>query len=87
MIVCVKCSRQMRPKKNGVDVVELARRAPDHYWAYKLWEADLWECQDCGGEALYIGDNRGQTPVSEHYKPDFERRCEGVEYRAKEWTR
>ena len=89
MIVCVKCSRQMRPKRNGVEVVEQARRAPDVYWDYKLWIADLWECQDCGVEVLYVGDRHGhgQLPFREHFQEGFAERVQEVGYRAKEWTR
>lgn len=86
MIICTKCHRQMRPKKNGVDVIEQANNK-GVYWGYKLWEADLWECQDCGITVLYVGDQNGQQPIAEHYQPEFEQRCAGVEHRAKEWSR
>src|SRR5882762_10295472 len=42
MIVCATCNRAMRPKKNGTPFVGLAQDRP-----YKLWMADLWDCQDC----------------------------------------
>ena len=91
MIVCVKCSRQMRPKRNGVEVVEQARQrsdeAPDKYWDYKLWMADLWECQDCGTHVPYVGDRHGQQAFREHFQEGFAERVQEVGYRAKEWTR
>ena len=48
MIVCAKCNRAMRPKKNDTAFVEMAQDRP-----YKLWMADLLECQDCGAQVLY----------------------------------
>lgn len=86
MIVCVKCSRQMRPKQNGVDVTELARNKAE-YWPYKVWEGDLLECQDCGITVVYIGDNHGQLPWKEHHQEGFDEAAFKAPYKAKEFTR
>ena len=82
MIVCAKCNRAMRPKKNGVAFVEMAQDRP-----YKLWAADLWQCQDCGAEMLYT-DSR-QTPIAEHFQAEFAAKLASYNtpYQAKEWNR
>ena len=82
MIVCAKCNRAMRPKKNGVSFVEMAQDRP-----YKLWMADLWECQDCGAQVLYT-DSR-QKPVGEHFEPEFEKKLADYkpQFQSKEWNR
>ncbi len=81
MIVCAKCNRAMRPKKNGASFVEMAQDLP-----YKLWLADLWECQDCGAEVLHTSPMR--RPVAEHYQADFAAKMESYAplYQAKEWS-
>lgn len=82
MFVCAKCNRAMRPKKNGTSFVEMAQDRP-----YKLWMADLWECQDCGAQILYTAPT--QHAVAEHYQPDFLAKMESYNppYQAKEWNR
>ena len=82
MIVCAKCNRAMRPKKNGVAFVELADDKP-----YKLWDADLWECQDCGAQVLYTAPL--QSPMAEHFQPGFDAKLKtyAPKYKAKEWNR
>ena len=94
MIVCVKCSRQMRPKQNGVEVTDLLRRVDEFgnedYRPYKVWQSDLWECQDCGQVVAHIADvaiRFPQQPIAEHYQPGFEERAFKTEVKAKEWTR
>jgi len=87
MIVCVKCNRQMRPKKNGFEFVELARMNSfdDDQSPYKVWSGDLWECQDCGQQIIHT-DPR-QQPISEHFKTDFDDHLRGLTVGAKEWSR
>lgn len=82
MLVCGKCNRAMRPKKNGTSFVELAQDRP-----YKLWMADLWECQDCGSLVLYTAAS--QKPIAEHYQPDFQAAManHAPQFQAKEWNR
>jgi len=72
----------MRPKKNGTAFTEMAGDRP-----YKLWMADLWECQDCGAQVLYT--SALQTPVAEHYQPDFAAKMQSYapEFQAREWNR
>lgn len=78
---CPKCQRFYRMKKSGVHVLEkmpvgggMKRRvvpgtAEPHFWRpYKLWRADMWECEGCG-HRLIAG--WGQTQYSEHFWPDF----------------
>lgn len=82
MIVCAKCNRAMRPKKNGVAFIEMAEDRP-----YKLWSADLWECQDCLAQVLYTAPM--QQPIAEHYQEQFSAKLNtySPQYHAKEWKR
>lgn len=82
MLVCAQCNQAMRPKKNGAPFVEMAGDRP-----YKLWDADLWECQGCGAEVLYTAP--AQQPIAEHFQPDFTAKLESYDpqYSAKEWSR
>lgn len=82
MIVCANCNRAMRPKKNGAPFVEMAQDRP-----YKLWMADLWECQDCGAQVLHTSPL--QHPIAESYQPDFALKLEAhkPQFKAKEWNR
>lgn len=54
----------MRVKKNGVTVEEVTEDGRP----YKLWDADLLECVECGCEMI-AGFGRG--PLAEHYQPDY----------------
>ncbi len=80
--VCVGCQCFYRPKHNGFAFVEgkpdraknsvdnvRGKRCPEAWTPYKLWNADLWECPDCGNQIAV-----GATQVSEHYLPDFDER-------------
>jgi hypothetical protein len=58
------CGRFMRVKKNGVTVEELGEDGAP----YKLWDADLFECPECGVEII---SGFGRTPMAEHYKPTY----------------
>jgi hypothetical protein len=82
MIVCANCNRAMRPKKNGTAFIEMAQARP-----YKLWMADLWECQDCGAQVLYTAPM--QTPIAESYQEEFPAKIAtyAPPYQAKEWSR
>ena len=76
--VCVACQRFFRPKKNGYALTEMMPIGPDrplpgtqepHRWKpYKVWLADMWECEGCHVQ-IVVGFAR--QPISEHYKPDF----------------
>lgn len=58
------CGRFMRVKKNSVTVEELMEDGAP----YKLWDADLWECVECGVEII-AGFGRG--PLAEHWQPTY----------------
>lgn len=45
--VCVSCEIEMRPKQNGVVLVEAATHG-----FLSLHQADLWHCPTCGIEAI-----------------------------------
>ena len=64
--VLCRCGRFMRPEKNGVTVEE---RLEDGR-PYKLWDADLWSCPECGNEVIA---GFGAQPIVEHYQqPDYD---------------
>jgi hypothetical protein len=58
------CGRFMRPKQNSVTVEELTEDGSP----YKLWDADLWECVECGVEII---SGFGMRPIAEHWEPDY----------------
>lgn len=74
--ICVKCHTFFRPKKNGFYFLEgmplkgalpgLAE--PDRWMPYKIWSADLWECQSCGTE-IVVGV--GAQPLGIQHERDF----------------
>ena len=77
--VCAKCdiryepknnrsATEMRPKKNGVYVIEMADFGP-----YKVWLADLWECPRC---AYQVIGGFGLEPLAEHYEDSFAKHLE-----------
>ena len=82
MIVCANCNRAMRPKKNGVAFTEMAGDRP-----YKIWMADLLECQDCGAQILY--SDISQQPIAESHQEQFRAKLASYkpQYQAKEWNR
>ena len=59
-----QCGRFMRVKRNSVTVEELFEDGSP----YKLWDADLWECPECG---VTIIAGFGQLPMAEHYQPTY----------------
>lgn len=74
--VCVPCQRFFKPKRNGVGVLEnrpngngvpAGIEAADQWLPYKLWDADLYECQGCGAQ-IVVGF--GQMPLAEHFQQE-----------------
>ncbi len=61
--VCSRCEVEMRPFKNGVQVIDYAS-----YGAYQIWEADEWACPGCDNK-IVIGF--GQEPFCRNFSPDF----------------
>jgi hypothetical protein len=55
----------MRVKQNSVTVETLDDGAP-----YRLWDADLWECVECGVEII---TGFGQRPLAEHWQDAYAR--------------
>lgn len=64
--VCTDCHRFMVIKRNGVTVEELM----DDGAPYKLWDADLYECPNCG---VQIATGFAQAPLAEHFQPTYDR--------------
>jgi hypothetical protein len=58
------CGRFMRVKQNSVTVEELLEDGAP----YKLWDADLYECVDCGVEII---TGFGRAPLAEHWQPTY----------------
>jgi hypothetical protein len=59
------CGRFMLCKQNSVTVEELMEDGSP----YKLWDADLWECPDCGTQII---TGFGKSPLAEHYQPNYQ---------------
>lgn len=62
-IMCVKCGRQLKCKKNEVIVEESVGNC-----SYCIWEADLWECPKCGTEIIA---GFGLEPIAVHFQKDY----------------
>jgi len=62
-IMCVKCGKQLKCKKNEVIVEESADNC-----SYRIWEADLWKCPKCGTEIIA---GFGSEPMAEHFEKDY----------------
>jgi hypothetical protein len=58
------CGRFMRVQQNSVIVEELLEDGAP----YKLWDADRWECPECG-QAVITGF--GRVPIAEHWQPTY----------------
>jgi hypothetical protein len=58
------CGRFMRVKQNSVTVEELLEDGGP----YKLWDADLFECVECGVEII---TGFGARPFAEHWQPSY----------------
>jgi hypothetical protein len=74
---CLKCQRFYRPKHNGIFVEErmpsfsgaaAGTSQPNSWEPYKLWCADLWECEGCGHQLV---SGYAREPVAEHYQQDY----------------
>ena len=65
-VVC-GCGRIMRVKRNSVTVEELLEDGAP----YKLWDADLFACEECGTEVI---TGFAQLPFAEHYQPTYAER-------------
>lgn len=70
--VCVNCEVELKPEHNGVIVAEMMR---ENTAIYKLWEADLWKCPECGLE-IVLGF--GAMPFMEHYEGDINAKLEEI---------
>ena len=58
------CGRFMQVKKNSVIVEELLEDGSP----YKLWDADLWECEECGVEIIA---GFAHEPLAEHWQLNY----------------
>ena len=74
--VCVKCEKEMRLERRGVVVEEHF----DDGSSYKIWGADLWECEKCHHQCLLGFSN---SPLAQHFDPDFVEVQKKVEFHIK----
>lgn len=58
------CGRFMRVKQNSVTVEELLEDGSP----YKLWDADLFICDDCEVEVI---SGFARAPLAEHFQPTY----------------
>jgi len=69
---CVQCQTYLATRKTGVTVLETFEdRRP-----YKVWQADLLECPDCGFQVV---KGFGMQPIAICHQPDFEKELQRVE--------
>lgn len=61
--VCATCRRELKPRRNGVTVIEITKDGP-----YRIWKADLSRCPGCQADIL-VG--YGKQPFAEHFQPNF----------------
>jgi len=59
---CPKCQVALTVTKNGVAVEEMTDSR-----SYRLWDADLLICPECGIEII---SNFGSTPLVEHFRKE-----------------
>lgn len=64
--VCVNCEVELKPEHNGVIIAEMFQ---NNSKLYKLWEADLWKCPECGLEVIL---GFAQQPFMEHWQGPIE---------------
>lgn len=55
----------MHVARNGVTVEELLAEGS----AYKLWDADLYQCADCGNQVI---TGFGRQPLAESWQPSYD---------------
>lgn len=61
---CVDCQTYLRPRKNGVNVLETFEDGKP----YAIWLADLWECPDCGKQVIL---GYGLKAWAHHFEDNF----------------
>lgn len=66
--VCSQCEVELRPHKNGVEVVKHAEWGP-----IAVFEADEWQCPNCHYKVI-VGF--GQGPIFQHFQDGFEAHIE-----------
>jgi hypothetical protein len=59
------CGRFMQVKQNSVTVEELREDGSP----YKLWDADLYACVECGVEII---TGFGRSPLAESWQPSYQ---------------
>jgi len=74
-IMCVKCGKQLKCKKNEVIVEESVDSNSSC-----IWEADLWECRKCGVEII---TGFGLKPIAEHWQENYQEILAKVKKRAR----
>ncbi len=70
---CVSCQTYFAARKNGVVVLETM----DDGRPYKVWQADLLECPDCGFQII---TGFGLQHIAVHHEPGFDSELQRVEF-------
>lgn len=68
--VCVNCEVELKPAHIGIVVAEMMHHNTK---IYKLWEADLWKCPECGLEVVL---GFASMPFMEHNEGDINAKLE-----------
>ena len=75
--ICVKCNVQIKPKTNGVYVIEMAYEPPA---PYKVWHADLVECPKCKVQVIQGFGNRAlAVRGDEHFEKTLKTARKGID--------
>jgi len=83
-VVCSTCQLFFQIEKSGV-YFEEGMPTETGWKSYKLWAGDLWKCSGCATEIIR---GMGQTPIAEHYQPDYKEQLERYQpiFRVDDWT-
>ena len=75
--ICVPCGLFYRPKRNDITWEEglpvKNAEGVESWEPYKLWDADLWRCEECGHEMV---TGHGARAIYTHHEEGYS------EYRA-----
>lgn len=68
-LACVKCQRFFKIKRNGAVLEEgMPVGKPEVWKPYKLYMADLYECEKCGTQLAICAPR----PAYEHFQEEYE---------------
>jgi hypothetical protein len=65
--ICIPCKRRMTAFRNGISVIEYFDIS--HKEAYKIWSAELFQCDECGARAV---GGFSPRPYAEQFHQNFD---------------